>query len=166
MTNERNWLEAEKSGDDAFAETMFARTVAAMPAIPPSADFGRRAVQVAWQARARRRILERLAGLAAALTIGIVALGTLYESGARAKELAVGGVVIFSHGLVWVLSWVGSEAKWWWIGERIGTAVSGAVIGRSTAGALVAAEMIILLSIYALQRLVPSESEVRESRKA
>lgn len=104
MTNERNWLEAEQNGDDAFAEAMFARVVADMPAIPPSADFVRRTVQVAWRARARRRLVEQLAGVAAALSIGIIALGTLYESSARAMGLAVRGVVLSSHGLIWVLA--------------------------------------------------------------
>lgn len=166
MTNERDWLEAERNGDDALAEAMFARVMADMPAISPSGDFVGRTVQVAWQARAQRRIVQQLAGVGAALSIGIAALGILYESSSGAAGLAGRGVVLFLHSFVWVLARVGKEARWWWIGERIGAAVSGVVIGRSTAGAIVAAEIIILLSICAFQRLVPSETEAHGSGKA
>ena len=120
MPNEREWLQAEQNGQDALAETMFARVVADMPSVQPGADFVGRTVQVAWRARARRRMVVRFASIAAALLIGIATLGSMYELSALAVGLAARGTVAFSHGLVWLLASASQGAKWWWIAERIG----------------------------------------------
>jgi len=165
MSDERNWLEEEKNGDDALAEAMFARLMAEMPPIAPGADFVGRTVQMALRSRARRRLAERVAGIAAALLLGVTILGAVYVSRALAVGLITQGAALFSHGFAWLGAWVGREARWWWLGERIGVAISGAIGGRSIAAAVAASETIVLLSICAFHRLVLNEAEARKSRK-
>ena len=57
MSNDREWLKAEQSGEDVLAELMFARLVAELPPIEASAAFVDQAVQGVWRARVRRRIV-------------------------------------------------------------------------------------------------------------
>jgi hypothetical protein len=107
----------------------------------------------------------RFARIAAALLIGVATLGSMYELSALAVGLAARGTVVFSHGLVWFLTSASAGARWWWIAERIGTAVSETIRTPSTAAAVVAAEMIVLLAIYAFRQLVQNELRAHESRK-
>jgi len=165
MPNDREWLQAERSGQDVLAERLFARLVAELSPIEPSADFVRRTVQAAWRARARRRMVTRLAGVAAVLLLGITTMGSLYELNALAGGLMVRGTVSFSHGLVWLLMSAGEGARWWWIAERIGTAVSVTISTPATAAAVAAVEMTALLAIYAFRQLVRDELGTHQSRK-
>jgi hypothetical protein len=165
MPNERNWLQAEESGQDPLAEILFAHLVAEIRPIEPSPDFVGRTVQAAWQARARRHLMMRLARIAAVLVVGIAGFGSIYELRGLAVVLIVRGAVVFPHGLVWLLASASQGAKWWWIAERIGTAVSDTIAAPSAAAAFVAVEMIALLAIYAFKRLIHENWETRDSRR-
>jgi hypothetical protein len=162
MPNDRDWLQAEQSGQDALAEMMFARLVAEMPPIEPGADFVGRTVQAAWRARARRRIVTRLARVAAALLLGIATLGSMYALSVLAGGFIARGAAALSHGLVWFLTSASDGARWWWIAERMGTAARVMMASPLTAAAVAAAEMIALLAMYAFRRLVPEELETHE----
>ncbi len=157
MPNERQWLRAEQSGEDELAETMFASLVAQIPPIEPSADFVDRTVQAAWRARTRRRLVTRIAVTVAAIFIAIAGAGSIYELTPLATSLAARGAILFSQGLVWLLTSASGAARWWWIAERVGTAVGGAIAAPFAAAAVAALEMIALLAIYAFRRLGPHE---------
>ena len=165
MPNDRNWLRAERSGQDALAEALFARLVAELPPIEPGADFVRRTVQAAWRARARRRIVVGLAGVAAALLLGITSFLAWYGLGARAGDLIARGAVAFADALVWFVTSAGEGARWWWIAERIGSAVSVSVTTPVAAATVAAAGMTALLAMYAFRHLVRDGLGTRESRK-
>lgn len=165
MTKERRWLQAEQSGQDELAEMMFARLVAEMPPIEPSADFVDRTVRAAWQARSRRRLARRLALVAAALLVSIAGAGSIYMLAAPATGLIVRGSVAFAHGLVWFLTSASEGVRWWSIAERVGTAARDTVAVPSTAAAIAAVEMIALLAIYAFRRLLGQELEQNKLRQ-
>jgi small-conductance mechanosensitive channel len=154
MPNERQWLQAEQSGQEELAERIFARVVAELPPIEPSTGFVNRTVQRAWQARARGRHVRCVALIAAALLITIAAVGSIYELTALAMGLVVRSTLMFSHGLVWLLTSAGEGARWWWIAERIGAAARDTIAAPSAAACVAAAEMVGLLAIYAFQRLL------------
>ena len=154
MTNERQWLHAEQSGQEELAERIFARLVAEMPPIEPSAEFLDRTVRAAWQARVRRRLIRRVALIAAALMISIGGVGAIYELTGLATGLGVRVTVEFSRGLVWFLTSAGEGASWWWIAERIGTAARVTIAAPSMAAGIAAMEMLALLAIYAFGRLL------------
>jgi hypothetical protein len=155
MPDERQWLQAEQSGQDDLAEKAFARVVAEMTAVDPSADFINRTVRLAWQAHARRRLVRRAALIAAALLITIVSIGLIYALTALAIGMVGRVAVLFSHGLVWLLTSASEGVRWWWVAERMGTAVTDTVAIPSAAVSIAVIEMIGLLGIYAFQRLLP-----------
>jgi hypothetical protein len=97
---------------------IFARLVAEMPPIEPSTGFVARTVRAACQAHTRRRLVRRVALIAAALLISIAA-GSIYELTALATSLIVPSTVVFSHGVVWFLTAASEGARRWWIPERI-----------------------------------------------
>lgn len=165
MPNERKWLQAEQSGQDSLAEILFAHLVAEIPSIEPSPDFVCRTVQAAWRARARRLLVMRLAGIAGVLAVGIAGFGSIYELRGLAVVLIVHSAVMFSHGLVWLLGSASQGAKWWWIAERMGAAVSDTIAAPSATAAFVAVEMIALLAIYAFKQLIHENWETRSSRR-
>ena len=154
MPNDRQWLQAEHSGEDALAEMLFAHLVAEIPPIEAGPDFVGRAAQAAWRSRARHRFVKALAGVVAALSIGFAAFGSIYELRGLAVALIARGALVFSHGLVWLLTSASAGVRWWWIAERIGTAVSGTFAAPSLVAAVAAMEMIALLAIVALKQLV------------
>jgi hypothetical protein len=163
MANLREWLQAERNGQDELAERLFARSVAELPLIEPAEDFVGRAAQVAWRARARHRAVVRLVRVAAALLLGVTTLGSLYA--VVASGLAVRAAVVLTQGLAWVLASAGEGARWWWIAEHIGTAVGGSLASSTTAMVMVAMETAALLALYAFQRLFQNELQTHESRK-
>jgi hypothetical protein len=162
MPNEPDWLRAERDGEDDLAETMFARVMADLPRIEPGADFVHRTAQAAWRARARRRVVTRLAGIAAALVVGVATVGAMFELRALAVSLTVRGAAALSHGFVWLLTSATKGVGWWWIAARIGAAVNRTIAAPWTAAGIAAAEMIALAAIYALGKLVRGESETHE----
>jgi hypothetical protein len=164
MPNERQWLQAEQGGQDELAEMIFARVVAEMPPIEPSTGFVDRTVRAACQVRTHRRLVRRVALIAAALLISIAGAGSIYELTALATSLIVRSTVVLSHGLVWFLTSASEGVRWWWIAERIGTAVRDTVATPSTAAILAAVEMIALLAIYAFQRVLCDDSERHKVR--
>jgi len=109
---ERQWLQAEQSGQEELAEMMFARLVAEIPTVGPSTDFVARTVRAAWQGRRRRRLVRRFALIAAAVLF-IAGVGTIYELIVPGIGLAARGAVLFSHGLVWLLSSASEGVRWW-----------------------------------------------------
>src|SRR5205807_7015368 len=159
MPNERQWLHAEQSGQDELAEMIFARLVAEMPPIEPSTGFVERMVRAACQAHTRRRLVRRVAVIAAALVICIAGAGSIYELTALATSLIVRSAVVFSHGPLWCLMSAGEGARWWWIPERIGTAVSDTIAVPSMAVTFAAVEMIALLAMYAFLRVLGDDVE-------
>lgn len=165
MPNERQWLQAEQTGQDELAERIFARVVAEMPPIESSTDFVNRTVQRAWQARTRRRRVRRVALVAAALLITTAVVGSMYELATLAMGLVVRSTVVFSHGLVWLLTSAGEGARWWWIAERIGAAVRDTIADPSAAATVAAAEIVGLLAIYAFQRLLGADLERHRVRQ-
>ena len=154
MPNDRQWLQAEHSGEDALAEMLFAHLVAEIPPIGAGPDFVGRTAQAAWRSRTRRRFVKALAGVAAALSIGFAAFASMYELRGLAVALMARGAAVFSHWLVWLLTSAGAGVRWWWIAERIGGAVSGTFAAPSLVAAVAAMEMIALLAIVALKQLV------------
>ena len=154
LNPERQWLKAEERGEDELAETMFARLVAEMPAIEASAEFVDRTAQAAWRARTRRRVVRRLALIAAGLLISIAGVSSFYELTPLAIRLVVRATVMFSHALVWFLASANEGIKWWRIAEQIGTAVSSAMAGPRASAGVAAIGMIALFAIYVFQRLL------------
>ena len=154
LNAERQWLKAEERGEDQLAETMFARLVAEMPAVEASAEFVDRTAQVAWRARSRRRVVRRLALIAAGLLISIAGVSSFYELTPLAIRLVVRATVMFSHALVWFLASANEGIKWWRIAEQIGTAVSSAIAGPRASAGVAAIGMIALFAIYVFQRLL------------
>jgi len=154
MPNDRQWLQAEHSGEDDLAEMLFARLVAEIPLIDAGPDFVGRTAQAAWRSRTRRRFVKALAGVVAVLSIGFAAFASMYELRGLAVGLIAWGTAVLSHWLVWLLTSAGAGVRWWWIAERIGTAVSGTIAAPSATAAVAAMEMIALLAIVALKQLV------------
>jgi hypothetical protein len=165
MGKDQEWLRAERSGQDRLAEEAFARLMAELPPIEPGAGFVDGAAQAAWRARARHRAVARLARAAAALLVGLATLGAAYLWGALATGLIARGAAGFSQGLVWLLASAGEGARWWWIADRISTAVSVAISSAPTAAAMVMVEIAALLALYAFRNLVLGKTETNESRK-
>jgi hypothetical protein len=158
--NEQQWLQAEQSGQEELAEIMFARLVAQVPPIEPSAAFVDRAVQAAWRTRTHRRRV-RVALVAAASLIAAAGIAAVYALAPFTKGLIVSGTVVMSHGLVWLVTSAGEGARWWWIAERIGTTVLDAISAPSAAAAITAVEMILLLAIYAFRHVLGRDYEKR-----
>src|SRR5438552_1639271 len=73
-THTEHWLAQERHGLDEAAEAAFAQALAELSDLAPSEGFIARAVDAAWQARARRRRMIAMVGLAASLLI--VAVGS------------------------------------------------------------------------------------------
>jgi hypothetical protein len=165
MGNDQEWLRAEHSGQEALAERVFARLIAEMPPIEPGVGFVDGAVQAAWRARARHCAVARLASVAAALLVGLATVGSIYLWGALAAGLIARGAAGFSQGLVWLLASAGEGARWWWIADRISTAVSVAISSAPTAAAMVTVEIAAVLALYAFRNLVLGKTETNESRK-
>jgi hypothetical protein len=164
MPKERQWLHAEQSGEDEPAEMIFARLVADMPPIEPSTGFVERTVRAACRAHNRRRLVRRFALIAAALLLTIAGAGSFYELAALATSLILRSTVVFSHALVWFLTSASEGARWWWIPERIGTAISDTIAAPSTAATLAGVEMLVLLVIYAFQRVLGDDAEPNKVR--
>jgi hypothetical protein len=156
--DERQWLQAEQSGQEELAEIMFARLVAQLPAIEPSMAFVDRAVQAAWRTRTHRR-RARVALVAAAALIATAGIAAAYAVAPFAMGFIVRGTVTVSHGLVWLLTSAGEAARWWWIAERIGTAVRDVISAPSAAAAIAVAEIILLLAIYAFRHVLGKDYE-------
>ena len=154
MPNDRQWLQAEHSGRIELAEMLFAQLVAEMPPIEAGPDFVGRTAQAAWRSRTRRRFVKALAGVVAVLSIGFAAFASMYELRGLAVALIARGAAVLSHWLVWLLTSSSAGVRWWWIAERIGTAVSGTFAAPSLVAAVAAMEMIALLAIVALKQLV------------
>jgi hypothetical protein len=165
MPNDRQWLQAEHSGEDALAEMLFARLMAEIPPIEAGPDFVGRTAQAAWRSRTRRRFVKALAGVVAVLSIGFAGFASIYELRGLAVGLSAWGTAMLSHGLVWLLTSASAAIRWWWIADRIGTAVSGTIVAPSVVAAVAAMEMIALLAIVALKQLVHENSGTQDSGK-
>src|SRR6185295_3261556 len=163
MPNNSDWLQAEESGDEVLAETLFARVIAGMPAIEPGADFVPRTVHAAWRARARRRLVTRLARIAAALVVTIAGLGSIYALSGAALALLIPGTVALSRGFLWLITSAGDGAGWWWVADRIGTAIADIVGDPVAASAVAAAALMALVAIYAFHHLIHNEFASPES---
>jgi hypothetical protein len=156
--DEGHWLQAEQSGQEELAEIMLARLVARLPAIEPSAAFIDRAVQAAWRTRTHRRRV-RVALVGAAALIAMAGFAAVYALAPFTQGLIVSGIVVMSHGLVWLVTSAGEGARWWWIAERIGTTVLDTISAPSAAAAITAVEMILLLAVYAFRHVLGKDYE-------
>lgn len=157
MPDQPHWLRAEETGQEDLAENAFARLIAELPSVEPSSAFVDRAVQAAWQARSRRRLVTRLAWVAAALSVAVAGAGLIYEFAGAATTLAARITVSLSQLLVWLLTSMTAGAGWWSIAERVGMAVGEAIASPSAAVSIAAFEMIALLALYMLRRLLGQE---------
>jgi len=156
--DESHWLQAEQNGQEELAEIMLARLVARLPPVEPSATFIDRAVQAAWRTRIHRRRV-RVALVAAAALIATAGIAAVYALARFAMGLIVSGTVMIAHSLVWLVTSAGEGARWWWIAERIGTAVLDIISAPSAASAITAVEMILLLVIYAFRHVLGKNYE-------
>jgi hypothetical protein len=154
VPNGRQWLQAEQNAQEELAELMFAQLIAEMPSVEVGAEFVNRTAKVAWRAHIRHRLIARCAFFAAALLIVVGGVASLYELKDFAVRAVVYGVVLFSHALVWIVTWATDGFRWWWIAERIGTAVRDGIADPSRVALLAAFEMIVLLATYAFRRLL------------
>ena len=84
MPDKPHWLRAEETGQEELAESAFARLVADLPSFEPSSAFVDRAAHAAWRARIRRRLVTRVACVAAALARDV---RTFREAGWRLAAL-------------------------------------------------------------------------------
>ena len=166
VPNHRRWLEAERSGRDEAAELEFARLFAEVSAIEPSADFVGKAVQAAWRAHARRRLMLRVARVAAALVIAVAAVASMSVFGLLIVNAAVRGTVAVSHGLVWILTFAGEGLRWWSLAGRVGTAVGQTIAAPQTTTLIVAIELAGAMAIYAFQRVLRDERLAHDSQEA
>lgn len=162
MPDKPHWLRAEESGQEELAESAFARLMAEIPSVEPSAAFVDRAVHAAWQARSRRRRMTRVAWIAGALSVAAAGAGLIYElaglaATGLATTLAARATVALSHLLVWLLTSPSAGAGWWSLAERIGTAVGNVIASPSASASIAAFEIVALLALYALQRLLGGE---------
>src|SRR4051794_20357582 len=105
MPKEPDWLQAERSGDDDLAEMLFAKLVAGMPPVQPSAAFVDRTVRTVWRPRTRHLRLTRAALIATVLTVVVFAVAAYAGSvnGLTVLAASVGArcTVVLLHGLVW-----------------------------------------------------------------
>lgn len=154
MANEREWLEAEQTGQDEVAERMFARALAGLPRIQPSESFVIRTLQVAWRARVRRRRAMRMAYASIALLVGIIGVAAIYELMPLVPNLIANAALAVSHGLIWLLRAPAQGAGWWWFTERISTAITDTIAVPSTTAIIGALEMVGLFGIYAFRQLL------------
>ena len=157
MPDKPHWLQAEESGKDELAEGAFARLIAELPSLQPSAVFVDRAVSAAWQAHRRRRLMTRLSYIAAGVSIAILGAGSIYVLAGPATALAARVAVTFSHILIWCLTSASAGAGWWSFAERVGTAVGDAIASPFASVSIAAFEMIALLALLALRRLLGQE---------
>jgi len=95
----------------------------------------------------------------AAALIAMAGIAAVYALAPFAMGLIGSGAVVISHGLVWLVTSAGEGARWWWIAERIGTAVLDAISAPSAAAAITALEMILLLAIYAFRHVLGKDYE-------
>jgi hypothetical protein len=154
MANERQWLQAEQTGEDELAERMFARAIADLPRVQPTETFVARTAQIAWRARARRHLLTRAAYAAAALLVSIIGIGGIYELMPFVPRLIADSALALSHALIWLVSAPAQGAGWWSLAESLGTAIADAITAPSTAAIITAVEVIGLLGIYAFRQLL------------
>jgi hypothetical protein len=154
MENERQWLDAEQTGQDELAEGTFARVIAGLPRIQPSEAFVIRTSQVAWRARARRRRTMRMAYISIALLVGIIGMAAIYELTPLVPNLIADAALAVSRGLLWMVTASAQGAGWWWFAERIGTAITDTIAAPSTAAIIGVLEMIGLVGVYAFRQLL------------
>ena len=154
MAGERQWLEAEQTGQDEVAERMFARAIAGLPRIQPSESFVIRTSQVVWRARAGRRRAMRMAYASIPLLVGIISVAAIYELTPLMPNLIANAALAVSRGLIWLLTAPAQGAGWWWFAERIGTAITDTLAAPSTAAIIGVLEMIGLFGIYAFRQLL------------
>ena len=152
--NGRQWLQAEQSAQEEIAELMFAQLIAEMPGVEADAAFVNRTAKIAWRTHTRHRLLTHCALLAAALLIAIGTVGSIYELRELAVRMVASSAVLFSHGLVWVLTSASDALRWWSIAERIGDAVREGIADPSKAAGLAALEILVLLAIYAFRKVL------------
>lgn len=161
----RDWLDAEQHGRDDVAELAFARLVAELPPIEPSPDFVSRAVHTAWRARARRRLISRLARVAAGVLIAAASLALTYAVGIFIAGALVRSTVMSAHGLVWLMTTVGEGVRWWCIAERLGSAAGETIAAPQTTMVMAVIELVGAMAIYAFQRVLRDDGST-DSEKA
>src|SRR5262245_39561162 len=83
-----HWLSNEEQGLDDAADAAFQHVFAAVRAVEPSSDFVQRTVEAAWRARARRRRMVLVSGLAASALVALTAYGVLGIAGGRLLTIA------------------------------------------------------------------------------
>src|SRR5438128_2604036 len=153
FSHHQDWLDAEQDGRDDAAEMAFARLMTELPGTEPSPEFVGRAVHAAWRARARRRLMTRLARVAAVVLVTVATVVSIYLFGMVILGALVRGTVLVAQGLVWLMTSVGEGVRWWSIAGRVGTAVGQTIAAPKTTAIVAALELIGAMAIYAFQRV-------------
>ena len=151
------WLGSEE-GPEGLPDEMISQVFHALPAVSPSRDFGRLAVEAAWRTKARRRRLEVAMAVAASVlaaasgAIAYVLLngasGWLIESIATVATRPAGPVLMATA----------SAVEWWADMTRLSSVISGVVAMPQNALALIAIEMAAGGALYALHRLLRGDA--------
>jgi len=158
-----DWLSSEHLDHEGAAHEAFSRVFAALPAVEPSEDFVRRAVHMAWQARARRRRVTVYAGLAASLvgaaTAGVAAYGLLGEASGWLLTTIATTAARSTGPLLFALT---MAIDWWAAMIHVGSLMAGVVGLPQGAAVLLALEVAGGGALYALHRLLRAESGFRD----
>ena len=158
-----DWLSSEHLNHEGSAHEAFSRVFAALPAVEPSEDFVRRAVQMAWRAQARRRRVTVYAALAASLLgaamAGVAAYGLLGETSGRLLA-TIATTAVSSTGPL--LLAVTIAIDWWAAMTHVGSLIAGVVGLPQSAAVLLAMEVAGGGALYALHRLLRAESGFRD----
>jgi hypothetical protein len=147
------WLGSEDGAED-LPDEMLGQVFRALPAVPPSRDFARLAVEAAWQTKSCRRRLRVSMAIAAsvlAAASGAVAYflldgasGWLIESIATIATRPAGPMVMATATAV----------EWWTDMTRLSSVISGVVAMPQNALALIAIQIAAGGAFYALHRLL------------
>jgi hypothetical protein len=159
----RCWLDTEQEGQDDLAELAFKKLMTGLPGVELEPGFVERAVGAAWRARARRRLVARLARVTAVVLVAAVSVAIVYGLGVFFAAAVVRVMVVVAHGLVWLATAVGDGFRWWAVAERVGAGVAQTVMSPRTTALVAAIELMGMIAIYAFQRALrdgPHDSEM------
>ena len=162
-TDTERWLSNEHLAHETGANEAFAQVFTALPAVEPSEDFVRRAVQAAWHARARRRraiaYSSVAASLVAAAATGVAAYGLF--AGASGWPVTTIATVATSSAVSLLMA-TATSVEWWAAMIRASSMAVGIVTMPQNAVALLAIELAGGAALYALHRLLRTGSGFRD----
>jgi hypothetical protein len=157
------WLEAERAGREGEAEAAFREVFAALPRPVAPPAFSARVLEAVAEAAARRARHERRVRAMVALGVAVAGTGLLLAgyrfAGAMALELLVGLLDVAVRGIVWLATALEGGVDAWSLLAQTARAIGAALTRPSTAGALIAIELVGAGALYALYRLLAAEEK-------